>query len=62
MDGVPFSDASNSPEEVKEEEAANVLDPFPIYQPQFKPEFFLAVNGQMNGESSFISSSSSFTR
>ena len=60
MDGVPFSDASNSPEGVKEEEevAANVLDPFPMYQPQFRPEFFLPVNGEMSGESSFISGSS----
>lgn len=52
LDGVPFSDISDSPaEEVKAEEAAvNALDLFQSYNAPFMPaDYFVPVNSQIRG-------------
>ncbi|KIX08927.1 uncharacterized protein Z518_00005 [Rhinocladiella mackenziei CBS 650.93] len=54
LDGEPFSDASNSPTDLKVEGVAmNAFNPFPSFSPQSIPgDFFIAVNGQVKAESS----------
>lgn len=64
IDGVPFSDASDSPQDFKAEEmAASVLGSFQSHQAQYMPAaFYPTVNmdghmyGHFNGESSGHSS------
>ncbi|EXJ93697.1 hypothetical protein A1O1_02089 [Capronia coronata CBS 617.96] len=61
LDGVPFSDASSSPSEVKTEYAKedNAI-PFPSYHAPFMTtDYFLPVNTQFRVESSGAASSSS---
>ncbi|EXJ91517.1 hypothetical protein A1O3_00065 [Capronia epimyces CBS 606.96] len=62
LDGVPLSEVSSSPGEVKTEDAAinaNVdVDPFSSYQAPFMPtDYFMPVNSQFKVESGMASSS-----